>query len=449
MTELLYILVSILLIIMCGIFVAAEFSFLALNRNTMERRATKGNRKAIGVMKSLKTLSMQLSGAQVGITITNLAIGFLAEPTIAIFLKPPLAFVGVPDTAISGISITLGMIIATAIVMIFGELIPKNLALAKPNATAEYIQGPQRFFTSLMKRPIWLLNSSANIVLRKFGIEPKEELASARSAEELVSVIRRSADHGKMPQDVALMMTHSLDFGDFNASDVMTPRVLMKTIHINDTLEGLLSYAKRTGFSRFPVTRNSIDDIIGVVHIKSAIKIEKSERDKVTVDRIMQKPLFVPSSIELEPLLPILRESGMQMAIVCDEHGGIDGIVTIEDLLEELVGELEDEHDDKDESINKLGPNKWVVSGLLRTDEVGEDIGLNIPEDEDFETISGLINDKLGRIPTEGEYVIVDIVDNNDNHKKLLLKVKSMNGHRVDLAELTVIDKTITEEDIS
>lgn len=433
MIELIALVISLLLVALAAIFVAAEFSLLTVNRATVERFASRGDRKAKGIAHALHTLSSQLSGAQIGITVTNLAIGFLAEPAIASFIEPVLSWLHIPESATPGIAITVGMLIATAITMVFGELVPKNIAIAKPMATARFVQGPQRLFTSIMQLPIKILNNSANTILRRFGVEPQEELASARSADELLSLVRRSAEKGTLAKETAIIMERSLTFGDLTALDVMTPRIRIKSIHKEDTAQDLLDLVLRTGLSKFPVTGETPDDILGVVHIRQAIAVPRAKRHKVRIGELMREPVFVPSTIELEPLLRRLRKSGIQMAIVVDEFGGTDGLVTIEDLLEELVGEVQDEHDRvKAAAIRKAADGTWILSGLLRPDEIGEELGIFLPEEEEIETVGGLMADRLERIPEVGDQITVDAVDRDGKEIAAGLRVERMDGRRVD-----------------
>ena len=254
MLEFILLLICVFLIIICGMFVAAEFSLLAVNRSSVERRANHGDKTAKGVLRALVTLSSQLSSAQIGITLTNLTIGFLAEPAIASLLEAPLGAIGVPGSIIPQVAVVLGVALATAATMVFGELVPKNIAITKPMATARFIEGFLRTFTFATKYPTAVLNSSANIILRRFGVEPQEELASARSADELLSLVRRSAEKGTLPKETALMMERSLTFGELTAVDVMTPRVRMKTVGEDETINEVIEKTKETGLSRFPVT---------------------------------------------------------------------------------------------------------------------------------------------------------------------------------------------------
>lgn len=436
--ELVLILVTVLLILACGIFVAAEFALLAVNRQTVERLADKGDGPARGVLSALRTLSTQLSSAQVGITITNLAIGFLAEPVIARLISPVILAIGLPEASVSGIAIACGLIIATALTMVFGELVPKNLAIARPLGTARFIQRPLLFFTAVMRWPIRVLNGSANWILHRFGVEAREELASARSADELLSLVRRSAAKGTLAQDTATMLERSLGFTDLTALDVMTPRVRAKAVQADTSINDALALAASSGFSRYPVYGKNLDDIIGVVHVKHAFALPREERRTATVARIMRPAVLVPSSIELMKLLETLRGKGLQLAVVIDEFGGMDGIVTMEDVLEELVGDVRDEHDrSRSARIRPRGANAWVVSGLLRPDEIADELGIFLAEENDVETLGGLFMHQSRAVPNRGDHVTLPAVDREGTSLTITLKVERMDSNRIDRLLLT------------
>jgi CBS domain containing-hemolysin-like protein len=438
MVDLVVLLVALFLVAACGVFVAAEFSFITVNRTTVEHLAARGDRRAIGILGAIKSLSTQLSGAQVGISITSLAIGLLTEPVLARRFGGWLMAAGLSEPLVPLVAAAAGIGLATVVTMVFGELVPKYLGIAKPLALARIVQGPQRAFTRLMSWPIWLLNGSANVIVRQLGVEPQEELASARSADELSSLVRRSAEQGTLPRETATMLERSLTFGELTALDVMTPRLRMKTVAKDEPVSRALALVRDTGFSRFPVIGKGLDDIVGVVHVKQALGVPKSKRAHVPVSQIMQTPIMVPSSIGLDPLLATLRQGGMQLAIVVDEFGGTDGVVTMEDLIEELVGEVYDEHDRSRSAIRRLAKGGWMLSGLLRPDEIGEELGVFLPDEDEFETVGGLVAHYLERVPSVGDEAQVTAVDRDGNQQLAILTVERMDGHRVDRIQMGV-----------
>jgi CBS domain containing-hemolysin-like protein len=352
MTEWLLVVVGVLLVLACAGFVAFEFALVTVDRATVEREAEAGSRRAGTALAALRTLSTQLSGAQLGITVTNLAIGFVAEPSIAVLLQGPLGALALPAGAVRSVSITLALVLATVLTMVFGELVPKNLAIAEPLRVAKAVAGFQRGFTRVTSLVIRLLNGWADGILRRaFGVEPQEELASARSPEELTSLVRRSRAVGTLPAGTATLLERGLAFGELRASDVATPRTRMTTVAAGAPVGAVLTAARESGHSRFPVLSGSgADDVVGMVHVKHALAVPREQRATVPVERVMVPPLFVPTSRPLDDLLADLRRGGLQMAVVVDEYGGTDGVVTVEDLVEELVGAVADEHDEESDA---------------------------------------------------------------------------------------------------
>ncbi len=427
--------VALVLVAACGLFVAAEFALITVDRSSVERAAQAGDKRAAGVAQGLRNLSTQLSGAQVGITITNLAIGFLAEPAIATLVRGPLQSVGVASGAVPAISVALGMTLGTALTMIFGELVPKNLAIAKPLQTAKATFGFQRGFTFVMGGPIRLLNGSANALIRRMGVEPQEELSSARTSNELASLVARSAVQGTLDADTAELMGRSVLFGTRTAGEIMTPRVRTHTVEESDRAQSVVDLARQTGHSRFPVLGED-ETVVGTVHVKHVVGLPVHERPTVRVKRLMNKPVVVPDSLRLDPLLALLRHDGFQMAVVLDEYGGYAGVVTLEDVVEEIVGDIADEHDRLGARARRRPDGSWVLSGLLRPDEVESATGVEIPEHDDYDTLGGLVMQLLGRIPVLGDRVELVVADRTDpdrvRQQHVMLTVERMDGLRID-----------------
>ena len=437
MTELLLLLLSLLLIAACGLFVAAEFAFLTVDRGHIERRAAAGDGGAKGILAALKSLSTQLSGAQLGITITNLAIGFLAEPALAVLIAPALGGLGLEGTGARAVSLTLAMLASTALTMIFGELVPKNLAIAVPERTARAIQAPMRGFTTAMRPMISVLNGSANRALRAMGIEPTEELEGARGPQELHFLVARSAVEGTLAEDTAELVQRSIEFGERRASDVMTPRTRIAFVHAQDTVADVVAQVHATGHARIPVLDGDADRVVGVVATRQVLAVPAADRRSTAVTAVMEPPVLVPASIDLDALLEVLRDGRQQLAVVIDEYGGVDGIVTLEDLVEEIIGELEDEHDTP-VAVAETEPGSWEVSGLLRPDEVEEVTGVLLPEDEEYETVAGLLLDRLNRLAAEGDVVEVEGHDETRRRYPVTLTVTALDGLRVDRIRVEV-----------
>ena len=443
MTDLLLLALALLLIAACGVFVAAEFAFVTVDRAQVDRDADAGDHAAQGVRTALRSLSTQLSGAQVGITVTNLAIGFLAEPALSHLIRGPLESAGVPGGWVRPVATGIGLAIGTFLTMIFGELVPKNLAIAKPMQTARATQGLMRGFTTATRLPIRVLNGSANAFVRRLGLEPQEELRSARSSTELASLISRSASVGTLDRDTAELMERSVEFGTRTAGEIMTPRVRTLTLEEGDRAVQVIELARTSGHSRFPVL-DADDAVVGTVHVKNAVALPVHERATTRVKHLMAKPIVVPDSLRLDPLLALLRKDGFQLAVVLDEYGGHAGIVTLEDVVEEIVGDISDEHDRFGARARKRRDGTWLLSGLLRPDEVEDLTGVPLPESEDYDTLAGLVLQVLGRIPERGDIAEVAVPDTSDpdepREQLVTLAVEHMDGLRVDRVSLTVLD---------
>jgi CBS domain containing-hemolysin-like protein len=415
--------VGVLLTIGTALFVAAEFSLVSLDRPTVERAIEAGDRRAATVLSAVRSLSTQLSGAQVGITVTTLVVGYLVEPSLAVLLTPPLRRVGLSAEVAGPAAVVLGLLVATAFSMIVGELLPQNLGISAPMATAKVVAGPQQMFTRGVQPLIRLLNGSANAVLRALDIEPQEELSSARTPEELAALVRRSAEVGTLDGTTAELLTRSLDFSAHTAADVMTPRMRMQVLATSATAADVILLTRRTGLSRFPVIGEDTDDVLGVVHVKSAIAVPRDRRDTAPVTALMSDVLRVPETVRLDPLLVALRQGGLQLAVVVDEYGGTAGVATLEDVVEEIVGELSDEHDRSRPGVVRRRDGSYSVPGLLRPDEVRARIDLSIPDGRAYETIGGYVMSVVGRVPRPGDEVRLPGV---------LLRVERMDGRRVD-----------------
>ncbi len=453
MTAWLLLAVTVLLVAACGLFVAAEFSLVTVDRAGVDRAAEAGDPGAAGVQAALRSLSTQLSGAQVGITVTNLAIGFLAEPAIATIVREPLEGLGVPEGGVAPIALAIALALSTAATMIFGELVPKNLAIAAPMPTARFTQRFQRFFTAANALPIRLLNGSANALVRRLGVEPQEELRSARSSRELASLIQRSADVGTLDPDTAELMERSVEFGTRSAGEIMTPRVRTTSLQATERASAVIDATRATGHSRFPVL-DADDVVVGTVHVKHAVALPVHERATTRLKHIMVKPIVVPDSLRLDPLLALLRADGFQMAIVLDEYGGQAGIVTLEDVVEEIVGDIADEHDRRGSQAVERSDGSWSLSGLLRPDEIDDLTGVELPEHDDYGTVAGLLVRHLGRVPAVGDIAEVPVPDRRDADEPgeclAVLTVEKMDGLRVDRLSLRLLDSpTPTGESVS
>jgi CBS domain containing-hemolysin-like protein len=425
--DLLLLAIGLVLTVGTGFFVASEFALVNLDRSELEARQTKGEGGLAPTIGALKITSTHLSSAQLGITLTTLLTGYTLEPAFSAFLSGPLGAIGLPVAAVEVVGTIVAVLIATLLSMIVGELVPKNFALALPRQTAKLVIPFQVAFTFVFRPAISLLNNSANGILRGIGIEPKEELSSARTAEELTSLLRRSALEGSLDRGTATLLQRTLAFSEHIATDVMTPRLRVASVERSASATSVLALARQTGFSRFPVTDDGIDDIVGVVHVKQAVAVPRTKRDRVPVSALQSDALRVPETMKLDTLLGELRQSGYQMAVVVDEYGGTAGVATLEDLVEELVGEVADEHDRARAGV--VRSRGWLTfPGSLRPDELVERADVTVPDDGPYETIGGFIMSELGRLPVVGDTVSIEAG---------VFRVERLDGRRIDRLKFT------------
>ncbi|MFJ6653247.1 hemolysin family protein [Microbacterium sp. NPDC091313] len=414
--------VGLVLTIGTGLFVASEFALVNLDRADLEARRAAGESRLSLTIDALRITSTHLSSAQLGITLTTLLTGYTMEPAISNLLRPVFGAWGWPEALTVSLAAIIGVSFATVLSMILGELVPKNFALAIPRQTAKLVMPFQVGFTMVFRPAIAVLNGSANGVLRSIGIEPKEELSGARTAEELSSLVRRSASAGVLEKDTASLLDRSLTFARLSAADVMTPRPSIHALAASDSVQDVVELAMRTGHSRFPVYEDSMDDIVGVVHLKAAVGVPRERRADVPAAAIATEPLRVPETVHLDSLVSELRGRGYQMAIVVDEYGGTAGVLTLEDLVEEIVGEVLDEHDRSRAGVIR-STGSVSFPGDLRPDEALDRAGVRVPEGEVYDTVGGYIMSVLERIPVVGDEVPTD-----DG----VLHVQRMDGRRID-----------------
>ncbi|GAA2152508.1 CNNM domain-containing protein [Kitasatospora kazusensis] len=404
-TAWLLLLAALLLILANGLFVAAEFALITVDRGTVRRAAAAGDRKAANVATALRQLSFQLSGAQLGITVTSLVVGMLAEPALSVLLGPVATWAGVPASAATGLAVLVGMAGATVLQMVIGELVPKNWAISRPLQVARAVVAPQRAFSTVCRPVIAFLNGTADRLVRALGMEPMEELDHARTPAELVSLARHSAREGAMDEESATLFVRTLGLSELTAESVMIPRVDVVALQRDASAADVLNLTRATGLSRFPVYGHSLDEVTGTVTLKDALAVPAGRRTTTRVAELAAAPLLVPESLPAERLLDRLRRA-QPMAIVVDEYGGTAGVVTLEDIVEEIVGEVQDEHDPADTPELRAIPAvdglpAWEADGRARTDQL-ETIGLQAPEGP-YETLAGLLAGLLGKLPAPGE----------------------------------------------
>jgi CBS domain containing-hemolysin-like protein len=389
---------SALLIVLNALFVVAEFSLVAADRSALDRAAAGGDRRAGRATALLDRLSFHLSGTQMGITVTSVLLGFLAEPAVAAVLDPVLSD---PPRAVS---VALALVIATVFQMVLGELVPKQVAIAYADRSVRVLAGPIRAYSAVAGPAISHFEGVANRVIRLFGIEPREHLAAGRSREELEWLLRATGEEGGLEPEEVSLLTRSIRFGEKTAADALTPRTSIVAVADTEPVSRFVELALESGYSRLPVYHDDLDDIVGVVHVKSVFGLLPADRPTTPVKSIMTGVLAVPESRDLDVLFADFRNSRSYLAVVVDEHGGTAGILTLEDLLEELVGEIDDEYDEPEPVVEPNDEGPWTLAGGLHRDEVTDACGFLLPDGE-FETLAGFVLDELGHIPRPGASV--------------------------------------------
>jgi len=395
-----------LLVFIQALMVAGEFALMTVDRNLIERMAEEGNRRAKGILKSLKSVSFQLSGAQFGITWTTLASGAILEPALGRPIAGLLESAPfIAEASRFQVAIALGFVLSTAIQMVIGELIPKNLAIAKPRFSAFAFVPPLRWHNAALRPLIHFLNESASVIMRWFGMHPREELTGVRSLEELELMVRSlSKSNSDAGQSFALL-SRALALPYRTAGEVIVPRLEVEAIAKDASIDDLVKLSLKTGRSRFPVYEVSLDDAVHLVQIKDVYRVDAEARSRTSVAEIMTKAYIVPESRDVQSILVEMGEEQTHLALVADEYGGTAGILTVEDIVEEITGEIFDEHDTVQSTVATPAPNgAQVMDGSAHRDEVAGGTGVELPEGH-FETLAGFLLERLGHIPLAGEQV--------------------------------------------
>ncbi len=428
------ILVGFLLVIvitaLTGYFVAQEFGYVAVDRGRLRQQADQGNAAARRALKVTERLSFVLSGAQLGITVTALVVGYVAEPFLGDGMAELFGVAGLPAAVSMPLSIFLALLIATVVQMVLGELAPKNLAIARPEVIAKALSRSTLIYLAVFGPVIRLFDLAASKLLRRIGIEPIEELPEGATEEDLEQIIAESRAEGHLDPELSALLDRGLDFRRRTAAEVMVPRVDVHTVRGDDPLTRVVDLLD-TGRSRFPVQRGSgVDEIAGVIGIADVLEVEPAERDTTLVSTLAVAPLFVPSSLRLPAVLDRLRGGHRQLACVVDEYGGFAGIITLEDIAEELVGPIRDEDDLPEPAPVRQDDGTWVVPARWRIDEVADATGVQLPEDPSYDTVSGLVMARLGRVPQIGDEVTVTVPPTlDDRAADFVLRVLSVDRH--------------------
>jgi CBS domain containing-hemolysin-like protein len=414
--------VVVILVLGTAFFVAVEFALVAVDRTRVNRRAADGDRRAQRLAGLLRRLSFELSGAQLGITVTSVVLGFVAEPAVAELL---------PGSFGRGPRVVIALVLATVFQMVVGELVPKGVALARPEPTAFALTPWAAAYSTLFGPVIRVFNGAADWTTRRLGVEPAEELVAVRSLDELEYLIRSSGEGGTLNPESYSVLRRAMRFGAKTAADALVPRVDVAWLPVDATAEDLVATSLQTGHSRFPVCRNDLDDVAGVVHVKDVYRVPQSERATTPVSDLATEAFVVPETADLGDLLTRFRQKGSHLAVVVDEYGGTAGVLTLEDVLEELVGEIEDEYDPRPAPMSRVLPEgQYELPGTLHPDEVFEACGLRLP-DGPYETLAGFVLSGLGAIPDVGDAF---------GHEGWVVEVAVMDRRRVALVRLVAPD---------
>lgn len=404
MSAYLGILALFLLTAATGYFVAQEFAFVAADRGLLREQASGGDAAAERALQVTSRLSFMLSGAQLGITVTALLVGFLAEPAIATLVRPLLG--DLP----AAFSVAIGVFVATVIQMVLGELVPKNLGIAKPETVAKFLARSTVAYLAVAGPLIKLFDSAATGLLRRLGVEPVEEVEHGATPEELSRIIAESTQAGELPPRLSELLERALEFGDRTAEEAMVPRPRVVVLRGDRTISDLIETMRECGHSRYPVLGPD-GDVVGVTGVRELLA---SGLQDGPVSAIARPALLVPDSLPLPLVLQQMRAAKDDLACVIDEYGGLAGVLTVEDLAEELVGELLDENDPEPVGVVERPGGVWDVPGTLRLDEVERATGIALPESDDYDTVAGLVLARLGRMAEPGDRVTVELVADAD-----------------------------------
>ncbi|KOF55796.1 MULTISPECIES: hemolysin family protein [Clostridium] len=415
MIILLNIIIVFLLVFMNGFFVATEFSMVKVRKSRIETLVFEGNKNAKYTLKVISRLNSYLSACQLGITLASLGLGWIGEPAVASLLMPIFHLFNIPDALVHSISFVLGFIVITGFHIVLGELAPKSLAILGTEKIAMYTALPLITFYKVTYPIMWLFNHSTNLVLKLFGLTQVEEHEEAHTDEEIKLLVEESYKHGLIDQTELTFVDNIFDFSEKTAKEIMIPRTDMECIFIEDSFDEIIETTLKSQLTRYPVCKESKDNIIGFIHIKDLYR-QKIEGNNKGIKDIIREIKFVPESISISELFKDFQKEKMQMAIIIDEYGGTSGLVTAEDILEEIVGEIQDEFDEEEgEEINKTEDGNYIVDGKVIIEDINELLKINI-EEENIDTIGGWVYSKLDSYPQVNDKV------SYEGHEFIILK---------------------------
>ena len=428
--DLLRVFAVILLVLANGFFVAAEFSLVSVRRTRITELVSQGNASAVSVEKALENPDRVIAATQLGITLASLGLGWIGEPALSHWLEPIVGLFSkiIQPEVSKGISAGIAFTIITFLHVVVGELAPKSIALQNPEGTSLVVARPTLWTEFIFKPIILALNGTGNLILRMIGIKPASGHQLVHSVEELRMLVSASAEEGVVEADEREMLDAIFDLGDLQVGQVMIPRTEILAVEANTTVEELLSIVTQTTFTKLPVYEDNLDQIIGILHVKDLLSIlyNPEDRDKIARD-LARETIYVPEAIPVYALLHQFRTNRQHIAIALDEYGGTAGLVTLEDLLEEIVGEVSDPFDEPTPEIQNMPDGSVLIDGMTSIEDVNQHLNLNL-DDPYYYTIAGYILAQLGRIPRVGDSIEKDGIQ---------LRVQAMDGLRIASVLLT------------
>lgn len=430
MTTLFNIVLILLLVFMNGFFVATEFAMVKVRKSRIETLVLEGDKKAKRTLNIVDDLNSYLSACQLGITLASLGLGWIGEPAVSSMLMPLFKLFSMSESMLHSISFALGFAIITGFHIVLGELAPKSLAIISAEEISRYTALPLILFYRITYPIMWIFNHSTNLVLNLFGISQVDEHEAAHTDEEIKILVEESYKHGLIDKTELTFVDNIFDFSETTVKDVMIPRTDMSCIFLEDSFDKIIEYALDEQLTRYPVCRDSKDNVIGFIHIKDLYK-KKIEEKNQSVDDIIREVKFVHESMSISELLKVFKREKEHIAIIIDEYGGTSGLVTIEDILEEIVGEIQDEFDEEGDEITKTEDDNFIVDGKLIIDEVNALIETPI-EAENIDTIGGWVYSQLPSYPqvndkvTYENYEFVVLKCDRKRISKLLIKNSSV-----------------------
>ncbi|WP_226064473.1 hemolysin family protein [Kaistella polysaccharea] len=442
-SDILKLVLAVFLVLLNGFFVAAEFSIVKVRYSQIQLKAAEGHSMAKQAEHIIKHLDEYLSATQLGITLASLGLGFVGESALHHIFENLFKYfdLAVAPATVTTISLVSSFLLITVMHIVFGELIPKSIAIRKSESTTMFIAAPLRIFYTVFKPFIWSMNHMSNAFLRLIKIHPASD-QEIHSTEELQLLVKQSADSGAIEEENYEIIKNAFDFTDHSAKQIMVPRQNISSIDLDEPVEDIISVIMEGGYSRLPVYRDSIDNIIGIFYAKEIIREyvkRKGVINHADLEDLMRDPFFVVGSKKISDLLKVFQQKKQHLAVVIDEFGGTEGIVTLEDILEELVGEIQDEEDDEERIVDKVGENVFWVKATQPLDEINESLPKMFPlsEDGEYNTLAGFILHELQDIPEENQEFNI-----NDYHVKIL----KMQNKSVDLIELTYEEPSIIND---